>query len=186
MISTWDHPELGRFKYDGAFWTRIVDVPAFKAFAYDTGFGKGPSKGKHKLEFMAYDETDLPSTAAIALALKVLANQAELVATVAQALWDDFSGRGPDSGMWWHGDLEQVAEAMYPEEPPTAPDDLLAVMQVSRITVHKGVHGDDKPIVELSFRAAFEQEHGVGVLSDGQAVLGFGYSGEATPFEPWD
>jgi hypothetical protein len=38
----------------------------------------------------------------------------------------------------------------------------------------------------LSFRAAFEQEHGVGVLTDGQTVLGFGYSGEATPFEPWD
>jgi hypothetical protein len=75
---------------------------------------------------------------------------------------------------------------MYREEPPTAPDDLLAVMQVSAITVHKGVNGDDKPIVELSFRAAFEQEHGVGVLTDGQTVLGFGYSGEATPFEPWD
>src|SRR5438132_2281184 len=80
--STWDHPELGCFKYDGAFWTRIVDVPAFKAFAYDTGFGKGPSKGKYELKFMADDETDLPSPAAIALALKVLANQVELVSTV--------------------------------------------------------------------------------------------------------
>jgi hypothetical protein len=185
MESTWDHPQLGRFKYDGMSWMRIVDVPAFKAFAYDTGFGNaGPSKGKHELAFEADDETDLPSPAAIALALKVLANQAELVATVSQALWDDFNGRGPNSGMWWHGDLEQVAQAMHPKKPPTTPDDLLALMRVWRITVRKGVYGYDKPIVELSFDAAFEPEHGVGVLIDGQTVLGSGYSGEDTLFEP--
>jgi hypothetical protein len=49
MGATWDHPVLGRFNYDDIWWTRIVDVPAFAAFAYDTGLGSaGRSKGKHE------------------------------------------------------------------------------------------------------------------------------------------
>ncbi len=185
MGSTWDHPQLGRFKFvDGVWWTTIVDVPAFKAFAYDTGFSNAPrSTGKHKLAFQADDEADAPSPAAIALASKVLANHAKLVAVVTHALWDDFNGRGPESGMWWRGDLAQVAEMMGADEPPTKADDLLALMQVSQITVRKDVDGMDEPVVELSFHAEFDQEHGVGVLTDGDTVLGMGYSGEATPFE---
>lgn len=185
MGSTWDHPQLGSFKFvDGAWWTTTVDVPAFKAFAYDTGFRNAPrSTGKHRLAFQAYEETDLPSPQAIKLASKVLANQAKLVAIVTHALWDDFNGRGPGSSMWWHGDLAQVAEMTGEDQPPTGPDDLLALMQVSQITVRKDVEGHDEPLVELSFHAAFDDEHGVSVLTDGETVLGMGSWGEITPFQ---
>jgi len=184
MGSTWDHAALGHFKYDGTCWTTIVDVPAFGAFAYDTGYSNAPrSTGKHELAFQADDETDLPSPAAIALASKVLANQAKLVPTITHALWEDFNGRGPDSGMWWHGDLVQVAEMMGANQPPSARDDLLALMQLSQITVCKDVEGHDDPVVELSFHADFDEEHGVGFLTDGETVLRIGYSGDPIPYE---
>jgi hypothetical protein len=184
MASTWDHPSLGHFQYDGVSWTTVIDMPAFKAFSYDTGYSNAPrSTGKHVLAFQADDATDLPSPAAIALASKILANQAKLVTKVTHALWEDFNGRGPGSPMWWHGDLAQVAEMMGADQPPTARDDLLALMQVSQIIVRKDVEGPVEPVVELCFHAEFDQEHGVGVLTDGETVLGMGYSGDVTPFD---
>ena len=49
--------------------------------------------------------------------------------------------------------------------------------------MHNEVDGYDKPIVELSFGAAFEEEHGVGILTDGAKIIGIGYSYDVTPFE---
>jgi len=192
MGSAWDHPQLGRFKHDadGGSWIGTVDIPAFKAFVYDGITNpryKGPrrqSAGKHVLAFEADDETDVPSPKAIALASKMLVNQKKLVAMVVQALWDDFNGRGPNSGMWWHGDLRQVAEAMWADlPPPKVRDDLLRLMKLMGITIRKGVYRYDKPVVELSFAAPFEDEHGIGVLTDGRSILGTGYSADVTPFE---
>jgi hypothetical protein len=45
------------------------------------------------------------------------------------------------------------------------------------------MHGYEKPVVELSFHAAFEEEHGVGVLTDGNTILGTGYSVDVRPFK---
>ena len=56
-------------------------------------------------------------------------------------------------------------------------------MYLSRITVRQDVPGCEGPVVELSFHAAFEVEHGVGVLTDGETILGLGYSADVTPFE---
>lgn len=58
-------------------------------------------------------------------------------------------------------------------------------MEPSRLghLLRKSVDGYDEPIVELSFSAPFEDEHGVGVMTDGQSVLGIGYSCDVTPFE---
>jgi hypothetical protein len=111
MGATWQHSELGQFDYDGSAWTKTIDVPAFQAFRYDTGYPNAPcSTGKYELAFEADDETDLPSADAVALAAALLANPEQVVAAVTAALWDDFNGRGPDSGMWWHGDLDEVAD----------------------------------------------------------------------------
>jgi uncharacterized protein DUF6985 len=185
MGSTWDHPDLGRFKYERMAWRKTVNVPAFKLFAYDTGYSNARrSTGKHELTFDADDEHDIPSQAAVRLASKVLMNQADLVTKVTKALWDDFNGRGPNSGLWWHGALNEVAEAMDAEEPLGGPDDLLAVMQLSQILVWKRVDDYEKPVVELSFLAAFEPEHGVGVLTDGETILGTGYMVDVVPFKP--
>ena len=178
MGATWDHPELGRFTFDddAQAWSGTVDVPAFRAFAWDTGYSNAPrSQGRHELVFEADDEDDVPSPAMVALALEVLANQANLVPVVTQALWDDFNGHG-SPGMWWHGQLAQVVAAMYADEPASGPADLLKELQVSDISVRKEVDGHDGPIVELNFHASFEEEHGVGILTDGRTVLGTGYS----------
>src|SRR5262245_33670876 len=149
MGSTWDHPELGRFKFDGVVWSKTIDVPAFKSFSYDTGYRNARrSKGRHTLAFEADDANDVPSRVAVKLAAKVLANQADLVGKVVKALWEDFNGRGPDSGMWWHGALDQVAEGMDPEQRPKGPDDLLALLQLEQISVCKCVDGYEKPVVE--------------------------------------
>ncbi len=177
----WDHPERGRFTYDGSFWTRSITVPAFKAFKF-----RGPSNGKCHVSFEADDENELPSSVAVALAEKVLAHQKEIVAKVITAMWDDFTGRGPDSGMYWHDDLEQVAEGLEFEDdlaPPKKATDLFKLMSSPDIHVHKKVFYYDKPVVELSFAAAFEEEHGLGILTDANTIIGIGYSSDVTPFK---
>ena len=183
MAVTWDHPKLGRFDYgDYGGWTRLVDVPAFKAFAYDTAYGDAPrSTGMHKLVFSASGPSDLPSPAAVATAERVLANQASLVGVVTHALWEDFNGRGPGSGAC--GDLDAVARAMKSRKlpVPTKPDDLLPALRLAAILVRE-YPGYEAPMVELMFDAAFEEEHGVSVLTDGQSVLGIGFNLDVLPF----
>ena len=177
---SWDHPKLGRFEHDGAAWTRNVKTPGFKPFRYEG------SSTKCELSFETDDETEQPSRAAIAVAERVLANQAALVAKVAKALWDDFAGKGPDSGMYWHGDLDSLADGMEFEEtlkPPKKADDVPRLMQLTNISVAKPRRGQDKPLAELSFAEAFEDEHGVGILTDGRTILGIGYSSDLSPFK---
>ena len=184
MAATWDHPQLGRFTYDGTVWINTVSMPAFAAFAYDTGYSNAPrSTGEHLLAFEADGKRDLPSPAAVALAEKVLANQQAIVAKVVEALWNDFNGVGPDSGMGWRGDLQAVADAMGADEPPGSAGDLLPLMQLSQVTICKHVDGCDGPVAELSFYAPFEEEHGVGILTDGDVILGIGNTSDVFPFD---
>jgi hypothetical protein len=179
---TWQHPELGRFQYDGGGWVRTISVPAFKGFK-----ARGQRGGKCDLEFEADDETDLPTPAMIAVAAAVLDGQDELARKVIDGLWDDFNGRGPDSGMYWHGDLDAVAEGLdwgdEDAEPPGSANDLPKLMSLNGITVRTEAYGYDKPVAELSFSAAFEEEHGVGILTDGRTIIGIGYSSDVEPFK---
>jgi hypothetical protein len=183
MAATWDHPKLGRFDYgDYGGWTRMVDVPAFKVFSYDTGYANAPrSTGRHKLVFSASGPSDLPSPPAAATAERVLANQASLVGVVTQALWDDFNGGGPGSGAC--GDLDAVAKAMKSRKlaVPTAADDLRPALRPAAIIVRE-FPGYEAPMAELMFDAAFEEEHGVSVLTDGESVLGIGFNLDVLPF----
>ena len=180
MSTTWDHPELGRFTYDdeAGEWRATVDVPAFRAFSHDTGFENARrSTGKHDLVFEAEDEDEVPSPEMIELALRVLANQSELVPMVTKALWDDFNGLTPTSGMWWHGQVQRIAEEVGEGVTLSAPDDLLGALQVNSISVHPRLDAHDGPVVVLNFHAPFEEEHGVGVVTDGRKALGVGHSG---------
>jgi predicted DNA-binding WGR domain protein len=176
--------DAASLEWDGDVWKKAVNAPAFKAFKY------GGSQGKTDVVFYVDDKDDKPSPAAIAVAAKVLANQKELIGKVIQALWDDFNGEGPDTGMYWHGDLDQVAEGLEMADdeasPPKKANDLFKLMSCPTIAVHKEVDGYEKPIVELSFGAAFEEEHGVGILTDGAKIIGIGYSYDVTPFESDD
>ena len=176
---TWDHPKLGRFEHDGVAWTRTVKTPGFKPFRYEG------SSTKCELGFETKDENEPPSREALAVSDRVLANQAALVAKVAEALWDDFTGKGPDSGMYWHGDLDSLADGMEFEEslkPPKKAADVPRLMQLTNITIQKSRRAQ-KPLAELSFAAAFEEEHGVGILTDGRTILGIGYSSDVRPFK---
>lgn len=188
MAATWSHPTLGTFKFkDGIAWSKIIAMPAFQSFAYDEGYSDSrKSDGMHELSFEADDKDDLPSPEAVALADKALANQAKLVTKVTKALWEDFNGRGPGSGMWWHGKLDDVADAMGEDEPPSCAEDLLALLQVECLTIRKEIDGHEGPLVELSFQAAFEGEHGVSALTDGDNILGLGYMTDATLFGAMD
>jgi len=56
-------------------------------------------------------------------------------------------------------------------------------MMLMNITVTKPRRGQGKPLVELSFAAAFEEEHGVGILTDGKTIVGIGYTSNVTPFK---
>lgn len=184
MSAKWVHPQLGKFEFDDIHmqWISEVSMPAFKSFEYDTGYSNARrSTGEHELAFEAEDEADVPSPEAVALADKMLAEQKNLVSKVITALWTDFAGAGPRSGMWWHGDLDAVKEDL--EESIESAEDLLTVLQLSQVIIRKGLPGYERPIIELSFHAAFEIEHGVGVLSDGDNILGTGYSFTVTPFK---
>jgi hypothetical protein len=185
MNETWTHPHLGTFTYDSDEWVKLVDAPAFNAFTLDQ-HADGPPTGSFPLIFDCDGEEDLPTPADIELATAVLSNPSALVARIVNALWDDFNGRGPDSGMWWHGDLDQVTECMTEDRlpAPTRAPDLFPTMRFNRIAIRKQVDGHDKPLAELRFWAAFEEEHGVGILTDGHSVLGTGYSHGVTLFKP--
>ena len=183
MDANWTHPRLGVFTYDEDVntWAGEVEAPAFDAFTYDPGY---TAAGTYELTFEAEDDRDAPSAAAVTLAERVIANADDLVPAITTALWDDFNGRGPDSGMWWNGDLSTVADMTGSELlPPASADDLLALMQLFRISVRKGVNRYERPVVELCFWAAYEQEHSVGVLTDGKRVLGTGYHLDVEPFK---
>jgi hypothetical protein len=85
--------------------------------------------------------------------------------------------------MWWHGDVEEVARFSDGRlSPQSRPEDLYSAMGFSRVAIRKEADGDESPVAELIFNAVFEQEHGVGVLTDGKEVLGTGYIDEASPF----
>jgi hypothetical protein len=175
MPDTWNHPSLGRLAFV-VEWTGAVDVPAFQAYQYGVADGDATA-GKAGLTFYADDEDDTPSPAASAVATTTIANQAALAAKVADALWADFTGQGPTSGMWWHNRLEKVAAALADVglTRPAGPADVPALLRLRTIYVHSEADGYDPPLVELKFAAAFEDEHGVGVLTDGADVLGIGY-----------
>ncbi|MBA3274142.1 MAG: hypothetical protein H0T11_09760 [Chthoniobacterales bacterium] len=186
MAKTWSHPKLGRFEYEGMGWSRIVDLPVFKAFSYDTGYSNAPrSTGKHSLVFGASSESEVPPPDEIELAEAILSNQKDLVGVVTSALWEDFNGRRPDSGMWWHGDFETVARSFKELRlsPPSKADDLLPTLQLNKILIPRRFPDYEKLLAELNFHAAFEEEHGVSVLTDGQSVLGAGYNLDVLPFD---
>ena len=181
---SWSDHELGSFQFeDNGYlcWTIKLPLPAFDA--YNLG-KKKPRKDKrplYPLEIVVDSENDRPDAPAIALAKQIIANQATLADKVAEALWADFTGTGPESGMYWHGELDQVAEGLESGEPPGGVEDLYKLMKLARVTVRQaGAPGTY--VAELNFDAKFEEDHGVGILTDGDSVTGIGHSGEAEPF----
>ena len=186
MADEWRHPELGRFQLVADRWEREMRVPAFDAFSFEpTCCESGQIDNRFELFFYAESIEDTPSDDMIRVAKLVLRDPARIVALVSTALWEDFNGRGSDSGMWWHGDLAEVGEALADEElpPPAGPEDVRKLLGLSWIGIRRQDERLGRPVAELSFGAAFEEEHGVGVLTDGERVVGIGYSTTVETFE---
>jgi hypothetical protein len=201
MPATWKHPELGRFTFHHGCWTQTVNAPGFKAFDYDPGYGNDPiPSGKIPLRIEAKNERDKPSAELITVAIAVLADPPGIIELITSALWNDFAGEGPHSGMWWHGQIKELTEEMPSLKSPA---DLCDLLRLYSIRIRKPDPGRPEAFIvnpftkqkvkarprppvpaaaEFDFHAPFEEEHGVGILTDGKSVFGVGYSSDVGPY----
>jgi hypothetical protein len=184
MGKQWKHPQLGDFEYskDDDAWVDSQKLPAFEVFTWELE----EDERSDSFEIMFLSESgDEPSATAVKIALAVVANQKKLADLVPSTLWEEFNGRGSKSGMWWSGDMKEVAAGFgYDDRPcPKGPHDLLSAMRFARVIIREDVHDYGGPLAELIFAAVFEEEHGIGILTDGSKIVGTGYSHDATPFE---
>jgi len=186
MAAVWSDPALGRFEYSQSHdaWVASLDFPSFRLFTYSFAIDDA-IPGRLQVWLHAIDENDLPSPTAIALLSNVIANQSRLIQSISSAIWEDFSGGGPESGMWWHSHLEDVEDAYDSGLPALdGPTAILAWMRPMEVIVRdSGVRSSKAPVIEITFAAAFEAEHSVGVLTDGVSILGIGYALDVEPFE---
>jgi hypothetical protein len=182
MAATWDHPRLGRFTCRFDEWEGEVEAAGFDAFTWRRDEDDPP--GRYELRFDADDPGDVPSDAAVAVAVRVHTNHEALAREVARALWAEFDGRGPESSIWGHYGTDQLAAAFADNRlpPPAEPDDLRRGLKLLWVAVRKGVDGYPRPVAELAFAAAFDEEHGLGVLTDGEKVIGTGFHGDVAPY----
>jgi hypothetical protein len=202
MPMIWEDGQVGRFVFDEECqrWETRVRSQTFNVFSYhwgkkQTDKGYESPDGWYELAIEDRNGT-IDRPAVINLALKVLSNQAALVEAVTNAIWEDLNGRGPESTMWWHGDLsfpecdvtglkhswivDRLSEA---ELSLNCSDGLLKLMRLQEMVIRDDVRGYKGPLVEFRFDAAFEMEHGVGVLSDGDRILGTGYQIDVDLFQ---
>lgn len=187
-MAKWQHPDLGVFTFDGIFWTGECTLPAFKAFKFRES-ARNSGRAKLKLRFETENETEdeTPTKNSVRVALKLIKNQERVAARVAKAVWEDLNGKGYDSGMWWHGDLNTVAENVSrahrgKTQPLSTSDDLHSLLGASSVLIRDTMYLYEKPSATLMFQAAFDTEHGLGVLTDGNRIVGTGYQSSVGPY----
>jgi hypothetical protein len=178
----WTHPRLGTFNANSGGWSAKVNVPEFAAFSYDTGYSNAPrSTGDIALgihyHLMDAEVPASPPAEMVELLDKVMADPRALVDRVVTALWDDFNGRGPDSRVWWRGNMETVNKQFNGAglPPPKGPQDLLPALQLTSLSIFNQWWDYPTPILYLDFYAAFEEEHNVSMLGDADRMLGMGF-----------
>ncbi|HTL30654.1 MAG TPA: hypothetical protein VL282_15590 [Tepidisphaeraceae bacterium] len=184
-MATWNHAKLGEFSYDYPAWEGKIALPAFRHFTYEII----PPRGQFELAFMMNDQEQLPSRSLVSVAERIMDKAPMLAREMIAALWDDINGEGPNSGIWWHGDFAFVASKIDQNPlceavgPLTEANDLYRLLGLQRISVLHDADAFDRPVAEFSFAAAFEDEYGVGIITDGNGILGIGYSADVTPFD---
>jgi hypothetical protein len=158
-----------------------VPCRRFSIFTWESESANAPEE--YDLVFDAREGHE-PSEGAIMLGLRVVASQARLPLMVVSALWDEFDGRGPDSGMWWCAGMDAVIKDFEYNgcAIPTGPEDLFPAMRFSGVWIREALYEYNNPIALLPFTALFEVEHGVGVLTDGSKILGTGYMMDVSPY----
>ena len=126
---------------------------------------------------------DAPPADAVELAVNLLDRQNDLVEVIANAFWEEFRGRGPDSGMWWYDSFNRPdAATLFKHCPIASAEDELRWMRLQCMYVRNDVDGWSGWVAHLCFWAEFEEEHDVGVLTDGQKVVGTGYLTDVVPY----
>jgi hypothetical protein len=125
----------------------------------------------------------------------IFRNEPRLMPTVLEAIWSDLNDRGPDSGMWWHGDLpyayrggnfgSDVYDSLTRFElpVPACPFDLMKILEPKDLLIRRDLSPPEPWVASLNFHAGFDVEHGLGVLTNGVEILGIGYSADATRFK---
>lgn len=164
-MNEWKHPTLGTFVWEEDMWRQEGD------------------------DFYLSFETDLeeptaPTEAHVALLQAVMADRENLITKSADALWEDINVRGPDSGMWWRGDLEGIVHQyeFVGYDAPKSAGELRAALPFRGIAIRCDISDEKRTLAELRFAPWFEEEHGIGVLTDGRSILGLGYAYDVTPF----
>lgn len=106
-----------------------------------------------------------------------------------KALFDDLHGKGPSSGMWWHGDIDSIYEDLSEETGSLRslkieqPESLTRLLGSPSIMIREFGYGYKEPRATICFEALFEIEHGIGILTDGMTILGTGYQMDVSPFK---
>jgi hypothetical protein len=176
----WTDEEVGTFHFEDSGWMIRLELPAFDAF--NPRLKRKRKINRYEISIINESPDEKPTPPPIAVTRKLISNQKSLAKKVAEALWADFNGKGPDSGMYWHGDLEQVAQGIESGEPPRSAKDLYKLMQLHTIHVQRTSGKSKRWLAEMNFHADFEEEHGVGILTDGTDIVGIGYSFDSQPF----
>ncbi len=190
-MQTWEDDQLGIFKFDRYEWSRMFELPAFSVFRYDGIEKPAANAGSPFVELMfeADDEEDIPTEEEIAVARLTINNHQNLLNEGIVALFNDILGKEPDSGMWWHLDIKHVREIIVARlvgshaNPLIKPEDLHMLMGQPSILVQESNCGYDQPCAIIRVEAIFEPEHGIGLLTDGNRILGTGYQMDVSPFE---
>lgn len=191
-MHTWTHPSLGEFTYRFVGWERDIELPAFSSFQYEWG-GSLRFQDSFQLMFIVNDHFDdsrseEPGKKSIEIADRVIRNQHLLAKRILNAVWNDLNGRGPETGMWWHGDMATIHEqidssyAMGEEMPLNVKEDLFSLMGGCSINIENSVYQYEKTCARICFDTAIDLEHGLGILSDGTRVLGVGYQ-DVSPYK---
>jgi len=124
-----------------------------------------------------------PSAELQALAVKVVYALDVLVPKAIAALWADLNGdENHFSRVWWHGDLEGAFDLSDDVDPPTNPKELASFLKPEGISLRPSVWKYKKPVVILHFKSDIDAEHGIGMLTDGEQIIGIGYSADPAPF----
>ncbi|MEM9251283.1 MAG: hypothetical protein AAGB29_02940 [Planctomycetota bacterium] len=180
MSKAWDGGELGQFEYDGFDWVadHHARYPGFTAYDHD------PDIDRDDLGYrIRINSEEQPDSEAVALLEELVGSADRVKRVISQALFDDVMGEGPGSGVWWEGNAEDV-EDVIGVDLPDEPEAWAALLELGSIVIletHRlaEVQG---PVAVMNFSALFEEDHGIGFLTDGQAVYGIGYAEDVPPF----
>ncbi len=181
MSGTFTHPQLGELEFDIDLWQGEIALPSFAVYteAASPYNDDDATPGRYELQIHCGDDDVPPTDAQVAAALSLIEHEKALAAALPDALWADFMGEGPATGMWWHGDLAQVNEMMGCQENLETRDQLARHFSLQSV----GVGYQHETAVELMLSTTWEEEHGVGVLVDNGKIIGIGYSLDVQPYD---